>query len=880
MRLRKVLIAAVLAVFVPGAARAQSAPTADEHAAPKLTKPPKLIHFVEAPYPEAERSQNKSAAVVLRLTIDATGAVKDAQVVESAGASFDSAAAAAARQFVFEPAEIDHQPSPIRILYRYEFTLKAEAPTTATFGGTIQERGSSKPIAGVTLTLDSGQSAVTDAGGHFAIDGVTPGKHTVTLSGERLTAVRTEETFTAGKRLDATYDVELAKSGPAAASEDDLEIVVQAPALAKQVVTTEVSADQARRLPGTQGDVLKVIESMPGVARSSAGSGQLIVWGAAPDDTRVYVDGVRIPRLYHEGGLRSVVATEMVDAVELSPGGYGSSYGRGLGGLVTVRTRRADEKEFHTSIGVDVLDASVSARAPLTKDLRFVIAARRSHLHTTVEPFTDGDAKDYFPIPRYHDGQARLTYELGRGERISLTGLLSSDNISRSIPSTDPLRIRADTRTSDFYRVYARYEKELNGANVDVVPFFGIDQKSTLNRFGDIPTEASSDSTLYGARASYRGKATRELTVTVGLDAEVTNATLRRNGSIVNPAREGDVRVFGQEPLDRINADQWKVVTAGLAPFAELDVALFGEKVHITPGARFDPYFVSVNRKTPQEGETPAIGSFREDAALEPRLALRWEPTRRTVFKAAYGRYHQPAAADDLSSVFGNPTLPAARAEHFLASAGARLTKSTWLESTVFRVTSEDLAMRNPAPSPLLAEALLPIGSGRSYGAQMLLRQELVHGLFGWVSYAVVRSQRQDAPDRPYRLSDFDQSHVLTALGSWDLGRGFEVGARVRYATGFPRTPVRYAYYAARRDTYQPVFGDKNTDRIPSFFQVDLRAAKRFPLLGGEMESYLEVQNVLNRENPEEVVYSANYRDKAYITGFPILPVFGLRWTR
>ncbi len=34
-----------------------------------------------------------------------------------------------------------------------------------------------------------------------------------------------------------------------------------------------------------------------------------------------------------------------------------------------------------------------------------------------------------------------------------------------------------------------------------------------------------------------------------------------------------------------------------------------------------------------------------------------------------------------------------------------------------------------------------------------------------------------------------------------------------------------------------------------------------------------------DRENPEEVVYSGNYRTKGYLTGLPILPIFGARWS-
>src|SRR4029077_14910732 len=110
-------------------------------------------------------------------------------VAESAGPAFDAAAVAAARRFVFSPAEIDGKPAPIRILYRYEFVLRVEAPTTAVFGGTVRTRNAGLPLADVTVELDSGQSAITDAQGKFEIADVAPGKHVVTLSGAELTAL-------------------------------------------------------------------------------------------------------------------------------------------------------------------------------------------------------------------------------------------------------------------------------------------------------------------------------------------------------------------------------------------------------------------------------------------------------------------------------------------------------------------------------------------------------------------------------------------------------------------------------------------------------------------------------------------------------------------
>ena len=157
----------------------------------------------------------------------------------------------------------------------------------------------------------------------------------------------------------------------------------------------------------------------------------------------------------------------------------------------------------------------------------------------------------------------------------------------------------------------------------------------------------------------------------------------------------------------------------------------------------------------------------------------------------------------------------------------------------------------------------------------------LLHGLgtlFGWVAYTLMRSERKDRPDAPYRLSDYDQTHVLTAVLAYTLPRAFELSTRFRYATGFPRTPVVAAYYDASRDLYQPTFGAHNSIRIPAFVQLDLRLGKRFAIARTSLDVFVEVLNVWNQKNAEELVYSPDYQTRGTIRGFPVLPAFGLQW--
>ncbi len=653
----------------------------------------------------------------------------------------------------------------------------------------------------------------------------------------------------------------------------------------KQVLSTEVPADQGRKVAGTGGDVLKVVENLPGVARSPRGSGARVVWGAAPQDTRVYIDGVPVPRLYHDGGLRSVIHSDLVRSVELAPGGYGSAYGGGLGGLVTVQLRPLEEAGFHGSVTADVFDASATVRASIGDSFHVAVAARKSWLDAIFPLVTSRHTGALFPIPRYADGQVRVAYRAGAHTTVEVGGMISSDSTQRTAPLLDPGNAldptQQETQTTSLFwtRVYAHYRHDTEGGGaVIITPSFGTESSSLASQFGGIPANLTVDSKVFGLRASWRGKPLPSLSLSVGLDAEAVTSGVHRSGSITSPPREGDVFVFGQAPSDQVSQDDFRIVTVSTAPFVEADLALAEGRVHVLPGFRFDPYAISGSRSLPPSGNTPPTGFLTGEPLFEPRLAVTFDASSHVRFKAAYGRYHQLPQPEDLSSVFGNPTLSASRADHFLAGGRFELGAAFSVEATAFYTTSTDLAARSASPAPELAAALEQTGQGRSYGAQVLVRKDLSAHLFGWLSYSILRSERQDVPNGRWRLFDFDQTHVLTALASYAFGKGFEAGARFRYATGFPRTPVSGAYLDARTNTYQPIFGVQNTTRIPAFVDLDVRVSKAFALGKTELEAYLEVQNVTNQQNPEEIVYTYNYAKTGYITGLPILPSLGLRF--
>ena len=102
--------------------------------------------------------------------------------------------------------------------------------------------------------------------------------------------------------------------------------------------TATLTRDEVREIPGAFGDPFRAIEALPGVTPIVSGLPFFFVRGAPPGNVGYFLDGIRVPLLFHVGVGPSVIHPGLIDRVDLYPGGYPARFGRFAGGIVSGET--------------------------------------------------------------------------------------------------------------------------------------------------------------------------------------------------------------------------------------------------------------------------------------------------------------------------------------------------------------------------------------------------------------------------------------------------------------------------------------------------------------------------------------------------------------
>jgi TonB family protein len=841
----------------------------------QLTKAPLLLETVQPVYPAEAKSSGATGDVGLQIDIAPDGKVANARVIKPAGHGFDEAALAAVRQYLFSPAEIDGQRAPVTIDYTLHFVLpKAPPPPPPaatelpiSLEGTVRESGNRKAISAASVSVSAlqggpGVEVLTDDRGHFELH-LPPGTVRVRIFEANHEPGSAVETLKAGERVKVTYFLRPKSFGL-------FETVVVGQREQREVSEYTLSRQELETTPGSFGDPIRVLQDLPGVARVPLDLGQLLVRGSGPNDTGTYIDGIELPLLFHFLVGPSVINPEFVDKLDFYTGGFGAEYGRAIGGLVDIETRKPAEDQVHGSASINLLDADAYVSVPITPDLSVSAAGRRSYYDLFVPFVLKALGSNEVVLPVYDDYQVRADYHLpDSNDRFQLFFFGSDDSLD--ISSASGATAPAITENTDFWRLEAAWT--YTGAKLHSKAQVWV---GTNSQGSGIPGSSNSENDFIGgAREKLEFDIRPHLAMRAGFESLWTNSAVDEDEA---PPPDD----YRQPPGE--NETPPAVPTS--STFLRSDTAAWGELTWELPkGIKIIP-------------SLRADGFYQVDhwlGAVDPRLTVREDFGfhGKSAIKAAVGFYHEPAYPYEISPVTGTPDLPLQQAIQTSVGVEHDFTDLLHAEVTGFFNYYSDLA-EAPGQNTSILSSLVgglfgtsaanytPNGAIRAYGVEVLLRHKLSRHFYGWIAYTFSYSLLHDpeltgANAEGFHPSPYDERHVLTIVAQYRFGNGWQVGGRFRLATGLPYTPPVGATFDADTQSYQPIQGAFDSANEPLFQQLDLRVDKEWVFSRWSFGIYLDIQNVYNAQNIDFSIYNYNYTATSVITDIPFLPTLGIK---
>jgi hypothetical protein len=623
---------------------------------------------------------------------------------------------------------------------------------------------------------------------------------------------------------------------------DDAEVieVTSAPPDEAAPPSYELTTDEIRTLPGAANDALRGVQALPGTARIPFALGGLALRGASPRDTEVVIDGVELPLAFHFGGVSSVVPSELLSSLTMTPGSADASYGRVQGGVVALTTRDPRTDRWRAGGSLGVFDSGAMAEGPLPGHGGLLVGVRRSYLDAVAGPFLG----DSYALPAYWDAQIRTAWGDARG---------AGHIAPMLVGAIDTLDAGDEQLSSAFVRIAAPYRLARGPTTLAVTPWLG------WNRLAFTDT-TERDYQQHFARPVYRA----------GLRAELVRdaswGTLRGgtelNATYFSRLQRGFADPDGPQLTDGTASRGW----GDAAVFA--DVAWHIGPITARPGARVEHY------------------GLTGEVVVDPRLSISQRLGAGVTLREAAGRYHQPPLAADLDPTDGNPRLHSSYTDQASLGVDAQLPGHIAASITGFYTLGHDLdvpvgstpgmlsALDTHGLGPtlqLLLESQLGlasyrenIGRARDVGIELSARRSAGRW-FGMVSYTLARAERTDATAfRGWRPFELDQRHNLQLIASTLFDhRRWRTGARLQIVSGDPYTP-------------SATFAAPYSANLPLYASLDIRIDRTWHRCWGDLTAFLDLHNVTDRANVEARGVDPMTGRDVDTLGLPILPFIGV----
>jgi outer membrane receptor for ferrienterochelin and colicin len=773
------------------------------------------------------------------------------------------------------------------LLFIIAFTMNAQlgvAQVMGTLEGKATDANTGIPLIGVSVAIEgTSYGATTDMDGSYFLQVPVGSYNIVATYIGYATVTKYNQVITSGNIVQLSFvlneaAVELqevtvtANSAKSAAAGD-----IVTPLSVQRLSTQEIKSN-----PGGNFDISRVVQALPGVGGTAGSVGgfrnDIVIRGGGPNENVYYLDGIEIPVINHfstqgsAGGPTCILNVSFIEDVKLSSSAFDARYDNALASVFEFDQRDGNSQGMEGNFRLSATEAALTLDGPLSKNLNYIVSARRSYLQLLFE------ALDLPIRPNYWDFQTKLTWQASSRTTVSFIGVGAIDEFSfkpaKEATAENVYILNSNPLINQWNYTAGVSVKHLIANGYITASLSRNDYQNRLDKFEDNIAMDETDRTLKVVSNETENKF--RLTVDkyvkgwkyafggvlqqVGFTNDYYNRIRKElrdsNGNIIQNALAFNFNT---------NLQFWKY-----GFFGQLSKSVFNDKLGLSFGLRTD-----MNSFT-QSGNQPL-------KTLSPRLAASYRINDQWKINSSVGKYfkipiYTVLGFQNQAGDYVNKNSQYIASTHYVAGVeylpkeDLRFTMEGFYKKydryPVSLLTGISLANQGGEFGAIGNEAITSSGKGEAYGFEVYGQQKLTGSLFAVVSYTFVRSKFSGVNGLSIP-SAWDNRHLFSLILGKKLGRGWELGLKYRYAGGAPYTPFDATL---SQQNYLTIgtgildYNQLNTLRLKSFSQFDLRLDKKWNYRNWTLDLFLDVQNLLVTRNPAYPQYT--FRRLADNSGF------------
>jgi len=315
----------------------------------------------------------------------------------------------------------------------YLFAIKLHAQSNGELRGRILDNETLNPISNASILFENTEyGTITDSDGFFNVMEITPDTYTITVSHLGFNDYKIYNLIIRSKG-NAFLEIKLHESF---ASLDEVVLINNISSKNKETPLSiqTLSSVEIETYPGGNNDVIKAVQSLPGIAPVGSYRNELIIRGGAPNESVYYLDGIEVPNINHfmtqrsSGGTVGIVNVSFIQNMTLSRSAFGAEYDNPLSGVLSFEQKKGDAKKANCNFRIGASEAGLTFNGPLFKgdksysNTTLIASVRHSYLQFVLELL--GSAVR----PQYWDYQWKFSHQFNDNNHLSFIGISSRDD--------------------------------------------------------------------------------------------------------------------------------------------------------------------------------------------------------------------------------------------------------------------------------------------------------------------------------------------------------------------------------------------------------------------------------------------------------------------